>query len=221
MPNAKKVVTTTTTTVTTESVDEAATHIICVLDRSGSMSHLADEVITHFNHFLKTQQAEKGEAKLTLVLFDNQYELLYDAIDLASAVPLTSETYYVRGMTAMNDAVGCVLTANQNEEKAIVLIHTDGMENASREFTPASVKALVDKLESTWEFIFVGANIDAQRTGDQYGFVNNIQSNATAEAMGYSYDQFAQTTSSYRSVGKNAEVMAGIVAEANATQAKT
>ena len=181
------------------------THIICVLDRSGSMGGLAAEVITNFNHFLKEQQELEGKAKLTLVLFDNQYDVIYDEVDLQKVKPLTSKVYFARGMTAMNDAVGKILTDKQSKKNAIVLIHTDGHENASREFTAKSIKALVKKLNRKWEFIFVGANIDAMTTNEAYGFTHTLQSHGNDFGVANSYAAFNNTTANYRSAG-----MAGI-----------
>ena len=196
-----------------------ATHIICILDRSGSMSYMASEVIGNFNNFLKEQQELDGKAKRALALFDDKYDLVYDEIDLKKAKPLTETTYFARGMTAMNDAVGKTLTNKQNKKKAIVLIHTDGMENNSREYTPAGVKTLVEKLKKKWEFIFVGADIDAQQTSNQYGFTHTLQSHNNDLGMTNSYDMFNNVTSSYRSSGVvgSAETVA-FVAEANANE---
>lgn len=177
------------------------THIICILDRSGSMCNQANEVINNFNKFLKEQQEVEGEAKLTLVLFDDQYEMVYEALDLKSVPPLTEATYYVRGMTAMNDAVGRTLNQMQRHNKAIVLIHTDGWENASREYTADQVKTLTDKLKQKWEFIFVGGGIDAQQVGASIGITktafvtNDLVGNATT------YDNFSVASTAYRSGG--------------------
>ncbi len=177
------------------------THIICILDRSGSMSSQASEVIINFNKFLKEQQALDGKANLTLVLFDDQYEMVYDAIDIKEIPPLTVGTYFVRGMTAMNDAIGRTLNIMQRNEKAIVLIHTDGWENASQEYTPATVKTLVDKLKKQWEFIFVGGEIDAKEVGDNFGILRTANVSNTVCGTTNTYANFSNTTTAYRSNG--------------------
>ena len=192
------------------------THIICVLDRSGSMGGLASEVISNFNNFIKEQKEVEGKAKLTLVLFDDKYDVVYDEIDLQDARKLTSARYYARGMTAMNDAVGKILTEKQNKKNAIVLIHTDGHENASREFDTKTIKSLVKKLKKKWEFIFVGANIDAKATSFDYGFTHTLQSNANDFGVANSYAAFNATTTNYRSMGMSGiNETAAIVAGAN------
>lgn len=179
------------------------THIIAVLDRSGSMSHLVDEVITNFNHFIKEQQSVEGKAKLTLVLFDDRYEVIYDEVDLQSVQPLTSDQYYARGMTAMYDALGKTLNDKQKKKKGIVFIHTDGLENASREWNASRVKELMDTLKEKWDFIFAGANIDSFAEGANLGILQTNTINVTNDASGMarSYANFAAKATSYRSSG--------------------
>ncbi len=196
-----------------------ATHIICILDRSTSMAGMANEVIRNFNNFLEEQQSLEGKAKLTLALFDSGYKLVYDEIDLKKAKPLTNEVYSCQGMTAMNDAVGRTLTNKSRKKKAIVLIHTDGMENASREYRADDVKKLVKKLKKKWEFIFVGANIDAQKTNKSYGFTHTLQSNQNDFGYDNSYNLFNTVSTCYRSTGVvNSAATVAAVAEANAAE---
>ena len=195
------------------------THIICILDRSGSMSGMQDEVISNFNHFLMEQKELEGKAKLTLVLFDDRYEMIYDEIDLQKARKLTSRQYFARGMTAMNDAVGRTLVNKKQHDKAIVLIHTDGYENHSKEYTPKDIKKLVKGLKKKWEFIFVGADIDAQRTNRDYGFNHTLQSHNNDFGMSNSYNLFNTVTASYRSSGAvGSTATMNMVAEANAAE---
>ncbi len=198
---------------------KAATHIICILDRSGSMGHMTEEVISNFNNFLAEQKELEGKAKLTLAIFDDKYDLIYDEIDLQKAKPLTSRQYFARGMTRMNDAVGRTLTNKQDHKKAIVLIHTDGYENDSREYENKDIKKLVKKLKKKWEFIFVGAGIDAVRTNRDYGFTHTLKANNNSRSYANQYDMFNATTACYRSSGAvaSSETMA-IVAAANAVE---
>ena len=175
------------------------THIIAILDRSGSMAMMANEVIGNFNGFLKEQQSVEGKAKLTLVLFDDQYEVVYDKVDLQAAKPITAETYFTRGMTAMNDAVGKTLSRMRDKKNAIVLINTDGYENASKEYDQKAVKALVDQLKDKWEFIFVGADIDAAQIGGSLGIANTMQVKNDAVGVARAYDTMNFAATSYRS----------------------
>jgi hypothetical protein len=182
------------------------THIIAVLDRSGSMGSLVDEVITNFNYFIKEQQSVEGKAKLTLVLFDDRYEVLYDEVDLQEVQPLTKDQYFARGMTAMYDAVGKVLTDKQKKKKGIVFIHTDGLENASREWSASKVKEKIKDLETKWDFIFAGANIDAFDEGAQFGMLNSNTINVTNDSHGITrtYANVLAKTTAYRTVGLSA-----------------
>ena len=195
------------------------THIICVLDRSGSMSGLTNEVIKNFNHFLEVQQGLEGKAKLSLVIFDTEYSVIYDEVDIQKVKPLTSSVYFARGGTAMNDAIGRILSEKQNKKKAIVLIHTDGHENASQEFTAKQIKKLVAKLKKKWEFIFVGAGIDAMTANQDYGFTHTLNANSNAKSYDNQYDLFNNATMNYRSAGMAGAVQtAAFVAEASANE---
>lgn len=156
------------------------TEIIFLLDRSGSMSGLEKDTIGGFNAFIEKQCELDGEVTLTTVLFDNEYEILWNGINAAGA-KLTQEDYYVRGSTALLDAVGKTILdvdrrlAKTAEElkpgKVIFVITTDGMENASREFTHEKVKKLISLQEEKhkWEFIFIGANMDAAKEASSLG----------------------------------------------------
>jgi len=198
---------------------KAATHIICILDRSYSMKHMESEVIGNFNNFLKEQKELEGRAKLTLVLFDDQYEMIYDEIDLQKARPLTKRQYYARGMTRMNDAVGRTLTNKGGKKKAIVLIHTDGDENDSREYKHQDIKKIVKKLKKKWEFIFVGADINVKQRNRDYGFTYTLQSHNDSFGTCNSYDLFNNVTASYRSSGvAGSTATTNMVAEANSAE---
>ena len=157
------------------------TELVFILDRSGSMGGLESDTIGGFNAMLSKQYAEPGEARVTTVLFDDKYELLHDRIDLRAVSPITDKEYFVRGMTALLDAVGSTIqkivgAQRQTAEdyragKVMFVITTDGMENASREYSYEKVKSMVEheKEKYGWEFIFLGANIDAIETAGRFG----------------------------------------------------
>jgi uncharacterized protein YegL len=157
------------------------TELVFILDKSGSMSGLEKDTIGGYNSMLAKQQAVEGECHITTVLFDNKYELLHDRIDLKAVSPITEREYQVGGSTALLDAIGRTIhkigNAQRNTaddyraEKVIFVIITDGEENASREYTAEKVKSLIErqKTEFEWEFIFLGANIDAVETAGRFG----------------------------------------------------
>ncbi|WP_066372132.1 vWA domain-containing protein [Neobacillus fumarioli] len=156
------------------------TEIIFLLDRSGSMAGLESDTIGGFNAFIKKQRQMEGRTIITAVLFDDQYEVLWNGVD-AETVMLTDQDYYVRGMTALLDAVGKAilevgsrLSDTKEEErpgKVIFVITTDGLENASREFTYSKVKELIQHQQKkyNWDFIFLGANIDTEAEAERIG----------------------------------------------------
>ncbi|MDN3017329.1 VWA domain-containing protein [Paenibacillus sp. BSR1-1] len=156
------------------------TEIIFLLDRSGSMSGLESDTIGGFNAFIEKQRQLAGETIVTTVLFDDQYEILWNGID-AQKARLTDKEYYVRGCTALLDAVGKTIlnvgyrlsstSKDQRPGKVIFVITTDGMENASREYTYKKVKELIQHQQEkyNWEFIFLGANIDTEKEAGSLG----------------------------------------------------
>ncbi len=156
------------------------TEIIFLLDRSGSMGGLESDTIGGFNAFIEKQRKLEGETIVTAVLFDDKYEILWNGIN-ASEIRLTDREYYVRGCTALLDAVGKTtldvgyrFSKTREDErpgKVIFVITTDGFENASREFTYQKVKELIKHQQEryNWEFIFLGANIDAAKEAESIG----------------------------------------------------
>ena len=147
--------------------------IVCILDRSGSMQKLTGDVIGGYNSFLAQQRQEPGAAEVTTVLFDDKYEIIASAVDLQEAPDMTSSTYYARGTTALLDAVGKTImeTVGRMEKdggcpakrRVLFMIMTDGLENASREYDKATVKALIETTSNNyhWDYLFMGANIDS------------------------------------------------------------
>ncbi|MBQ1602330.1 MAG: VWA domain-containing protein [Oscillospiraceae bacterium] len=157
------------------------TEIVFILDRSGSMAGLEDDTIGGFNAMLEKQKKEPGEALLSAVLFDHCSEVVYDRVDLQKIEPMTNKQYFVRGSTALLDAIGGAVHHIENvhkyarEEdrpgKTIFIITTDGMENASREYSYRQVSSMVKHAQEAygWEFLFLGANMDAIRAAETFG----------------------------------------------------
>lgn len=157
------------------------TELVFILDKSGSMSGLEADTVGGFNAMLEKQKKVDGECRITTALFDNGYELLHDRIDIQAVRPLTEKEYQVGGSTALLDAIGRTIqkidgaqrhTAEEfRAEKVLCVIITDGEENASREYTAEKVRALIERQKEQfgWEFIFLGANIDAVVTAGRFG----------------------------------------------------
>jgi len=178
------------------------TEIIFLLDRSGSMGGLESDTIGGFNAFIEKQKQLEGETIVTTVLFDDQYEVLWNGIT-ARDVRLTERDYYVRGTTALLDVVGKTVLdvdhrlRNTNEQaqpsKVIFVITTDGLENASHEFTYEKIKQLISqkKKKDKWEFIFLGANIDEADEADKMGISvdSAFAFEATSEGVDVMYDK--------------------------------
>jgi uncharacterized protein YegL len=171
------------------------TEIIFLLDRSGSMAGLEGDTIGGFNAFVEKQSKLEGETILTAVLFDDEYEVLWNGVD-SKQINLTEKEYYVRGCTALLDAVGKTIldvgyrlstTAEEKRPgKVIFVITTDGMENASREFSYKKIKELIKHQQEKygWEFIFMGANIDAAKEAESIGIDMDNAYNFEASEVG-------------------------------------
>lgn len=179
-----------------EKTSAEPVQIICILDRSGSMHSLANDVIGGYNSFLDKQKKESGKAEVTTVLFDDRYEKIVNAVDIQTAENLTSAIYYARGNTALMDAVGRTITetlAQMEKEKicpakrrVLIMIMTDGLENASKEFNKASVKSLIDATTKDygWNYLFIGANIDSAAEAKSIGIDSSRASNISADSEG-------------------------------------
>jgi uncharacterized protein YegL len=153
------------------------TEIACIIDRSGSMDAIRTETIGGFNAFVEAQRQEQGIARLTLVLFDHEYLLIHQNIDLREVPPLTAENYVPRGTTAMLDAIGRTMDEigkrlantpeNERPAKVIICILTDGLENASQHYNRSQIAERIRHQQEkyAWEFVFLAANQDAVATG--------------------------------------------------------
>ena len=160
---------------------QGLTEIVFILDRSGSMSGLEKDTIGGFNSTIDKQKQEAGEAYVSTILFDTEMEVLHDRTPLANIAPLTEKEYYARGCTALLDAIGGAIhhignvhkyaREEDRPEHTVFVITTDGMENASRCYSSDEVKAMVQKEKEKygWEFLFLGANIDAVETAAHFG----------------------------------------------------
>ena len=191
---------------------KCTTELVLILDRSGSMSGLESDTIGGYNGMLDKQKKESGEARVTIVLFDDAYEVFHDGMDLQAIQPMTSNEYYVRGTTALLDAIGkTILRISHAQEQAtdveraeniLFVITTDGLENASCEFTYEKIRELIDfhKAKQGWEFIFLGANIDAIATASKFGISKDRATNFHADGDGteLNYNVISETISSFR-----------------------
>lgn len=172
------------------------TEIVFILDRSGSMAGLERDTIGGFNAMLEKQKKENGEAYVSTVLFDNQTEVIHDRVPVATVPLLTDNEYYVRGSTALLDAVGGAIHhignvhkyARQEDvpEKTLFVITTDGMENASRRYTYDRVRQMIQRQKEKygWEFLFLGANIDAAAEARRFGIDESRVANYNCDQEG-------------------------------------
>ena len=156
------------------------TELVFILDRSGSMGGLESDTIGGFNGMIAKQKKEGEQVNVTTVLFDDEVEIIHDRFPVEIIEPLTDKDYYVRGCTALLDAVGQAiikidnvqkhLPENHKDGKVLFVITTDGLENSSEEFTYKDIKRMIEaKKECGWEFLFLGANIDAQKEAEKIG----------------------------------------------------
>ena len=172
------------------------TELVFILDRSGSMAGLEGDTIGGFNAMIEKQKNEPGEAYVSTVLFDNESSVIHDRVDIQKVAPMTRADYYVRGCTALLDAVGKAIQHIGNvhkyareedrPEKTLFVITTDGMENASREYTYDRLKMLIQRQKDKygWEFLFLGANIDAAKEAARFGIGADQAANYHADRQG-------------------------------------
>ena len=172
------------------------TELVFILDRSGSMAGLEQDTIGGFNAMIEKQRKEPGQALISTVLFDNETQVIHDRLLLDRVPALTEKEYYVRGCTALLDAVGGAIHHIGNvhkyareedvPERTLFVITTDGLENASRRYTYEKVKAMIEgqKAQYGWEFLFLGANIDAAREAARFGISADRAANYHADSTG-------------------------------------
>ena len=188
------------------------TELVFILDRSGSMSGLEDDTIGGFNAMLDKQKQAEGEALVSTVLFDHESMVIHDRVDIQKIEPLTQEDYYVRGCTALLDAVGGAIHHIGNvhkyarkedvPEKTLFIITTDGMENASKRYDYRKVKEMIERQKDkySWEFLFLGANIDAAREAARFGIGSDKAVTYCSDSVGtrLNYDVIADAVADYR-----------------------
>lgn len=174
------------------------TEMVFILDRSGSMAGLESDTIGGFNSLIEKQKKLDGKAYVSTVLFDNLTEVVHDRVEIQNIKPMTEEQYFVRGCTALIDAIGGAIHHIASIHKyarpedvpshTVFVIITDGAENASRNYTSNRVKAMIEKEKEQygWEFMFIGANIDAVETAREYGIDESRAVNYNADTVGTS-----------------------------------
>ncbi|AQQ52368.1 vWA domain-containing protein [Planococcus lenghuensis] len=177
-------------------MDHNLTELVFILDKSGSMAGLETDTIGGFNALIGKQKKEQGDVNVTTVLFNHHYELLHDRIPIEGISPITDREYEVGGTTALLDAIGATINKIGNAQKrtkeehragkVMVVITTDGMENASCEYKYDQIRAMIERQKSAfdWEFIFMGANIDAVATARSFGIHEDFAVNYHADEVG-------------------------------------
>ncbi len=191
------------------------TELVFILDKSGSMSGLEKDTIGGFNSMLEKQKALEGKCNITTVLFDNNYELLHDRIDIRGIKPITEREYRVGGSTALLDAIGRTIhkisgvqkntAEDYRANKVMFVIITDGEENSSREYSAEKVKKMIEleKSKYGWEFIFLGANIDAVETAESFGISADRAVDYVADSEGteLNFRMMSEAAAAYRGKG--------------------
>ncbi|TKC19055.1 vWA domain-containing protein [Robertmurraya kyonggiensis] len=172
------------------------TELVFILDKSGSMAGLEGDTIGGYNSMLTKQQGAEGEAVVTTVIFNHDYELLHDRFNIKGISPITEEDYEVSGTTALFDAIGFSIQKIANvqkktkeeerAEKVLFVITTDGMENSSKEYNATKIKKMIEhhKEKDGWQFIFLGANIDAVTTAANFGISEDFAVDYHADEKG-------------------------------------
>ena len=191
------------------------TELVFILDRSGSMYGLEQDTIGGFNSMLAKQKADSGEAFVTTVLFDHRIRVLHDRLPLGEVKPMTEHDYTVGGSTALLDAVGSTIKhiarihkyahPHHKPSKTLFVIITDGMENASREYTYDKVKSLIthEQEKYGWEFLFLGANIDAAAEGARFGIAADraVTYKSDVEGTALNYEVLSEAVTHVRTCG--------------------
>lgn len=195
------------------------TEMVFILDRSGSMAGLEKDTIGGFNSMIERQKGEEGEALVSTVLFDNESTVIHDRVDVRKVEPLTERQYFVGGCTALVDAIGGAIHHIGNVHKyareedvpehTVFIITTDGMENASHRYSSDEVKTMVKRQKEKygWEFLFLGANIDAVETAARIGIGQDRAVNFHNDEIGVklNYQTVGETVCSLR---RNAPISA-------------
>ena len=188
------------------------TEVVFILDRSGSMSGLEGDTIGGFNSMIEKQKKEEGEALVSTILFDNYSEVLHDRVEVSKIEPLTDRDYTVRGCTALLDAIGGAIHHIGNVHKyarnedvpehTIFIITTDGMENASHQYSREKIKAMIERQKTKygWEFLFLGANIDAIETARSYGIDQDraVEYNCDSVGTGLNFEAMSEAITTMR-----------------------
>jgi uncharacterized protein YegL len=172
------------------------TELVFILDRSGSMSGLETETIGGYNSLLKKQKKMDGEANVTTILFNQEYEILHDRKPIRDVKPISSKEYYACGFTALLDAIGVTIeqldekiertSKNARPDKVMIVITTDGYENASRNYSKERVRELIEKMQkrNDWECVFLGANMDAIQEACSLGIRPQMSRTYSADKKG-------------------------------------
>ncbi len=215
MGNEEKIKKTEGKKVEKNEVKNNITEIVFILDRSGSMGGLESDTIGGFNSMIRKQKKEDGKCYVTTVLFDSVVETLHDRVDLEKIGEMTDKECFVRGSTALLDAIGRTVKHISDIHKyirdedvpahTIFVITTDGMENSSREYSSDKVKKMIGKKkEKGWEFIFLGANIDAVETARSFGIAkeNAVNYHCDAKGTAINFACVGKAVSSMRAKGK-------------------
>ncbi len=191
------------------------TELVFILDKSGSMAELESDTIGGFNFMLNKQKKLDSECRITTVLFDHRYELLHDRIDIRAVSPMTDREYQVGGTTALLDAIGRTIqklvsvqknTAEEyRAENVMFVIITDGAENSSREYSADQVKSMIEheKKAYGWEFVFLGANIDAVETAGRFGIAPDRAVDYVPDGAGteLNFRAMSETVACFRATG--------------------
>ena len=203
------------------------TELVFILDRSGSMAGLENDTIGGFNSMIEKQKQESGEAFVSTILFDHHRDVIHDRVDIQEVKPMTRDDYYVRGSTALLDAVGKAIhhignvhkyaREEDRPEKTLFVITTDGMENSSKEYSYQRLKSKIERQKEKygWEFIFLGANIDAVSVANKFGVDRSRAVTYECDSAGtaLNYKMMSKMVSCARACKSSAEMGAAFDSE--------